>query len=91
MAVEFTFTKDMASGIGKSGKMRAQVSMSLTLTDAASGRVWYSKTFSASSRDAIAVSSGGYNEEEFFGLLRAAITELSERFASHVSTILQRD
>jgi hypothetical protein len=86
MAVEFIFTKDMASGIGKSGKMRAQVSMTLTLTDASSGRTWYTRTLSAGSRDTIAVSSGGYNEEEFFGLLRTTVAELSARFVSLLET-----
>jgi hypothetical protein len=86
MAVEFTFTKNMASGIGKSGKMRAQVSMTITLTGASSGKTWYARTISAGSRDTIAVSSGGYNEEEFFGLLRTTIAELSARFVSLLSS-----
>ncbi|MDR1430479.1 MAG: hypothetical protein LBI85_09350 [Spirochaetaceae bacterium] len=81
-AVEFNFTKDMASGIGKSGKMRALVSMSLTLSDAASGRAWYSKTLSARSRETIAVTSGGYNGEELFGLFRTTIEELAGEFAA---------
>ncbi|MDR1210725.1 MAG: hypothetical protein LBK40_00685, partial [Spirochaetaceae bacterium] len=84
MALEFNFTKDMASGIGKSGKMRAVVSMSLTLSDAASGRVWYSKTLSARSSETIAVTSGGYNGEELFGLLRSTIEELSGEFVSRL-------
>ncbi|MDR0389320.1 MAG: hypothetical protein LBH73_04570 [Spirochaetaceae bacterium] len=84
MAVEFNFTKDIASGIGKSGRMRAVVSMALTLTDAASGKVWYSKTLSARSREAIAVSSGGYNGEEFFGLLKTTIEELAGEFVSRM-------
>jgi hypothetical protein len=84
MAVSFDFTKDIASGIGKSGKMRVVVSMSLTLTDAASGKAWYSKTLSARSRETIAVTSGGYSGEELFGLLRTTITELTEEFIARL-------
>jgi hypothetical protein len=84
MAIRFDFTKDMASGIGKSGKMRAVVSMTLTLTDAASGKAWYSKTLSAKSRETIAVTSGGYNGEELFGLFRATITDLAGEFTARL-------
>jgi hypothetical protein len=72
--VTFTFTKVMASGIGKRGTMRAQVAMTALVIDTA-GKTLYNKTQTLKSADKISVSGGFYDEEELMALFKTAISD----------------
>jgi hypothetical protein len=83
MYVTFEFTKLMASGIGKSGTMRAQVSMAVVIISAA-GKTIYNRTHVATSADKISVALGTYQEDELMDLLRSAIYDACDEFFSQV-------
>ncbi|MDR2757844.1 MAG: hypothetical protein LBB78_00520 [Spirochaetaceae bacterium] len=81
MYVTFSFTRLMASGIGKSGTMRAQVAMTALIIDA-SGKTIYNKTRTVKSADKVPVSGGFYDEDELMELFRAAISDACYDFVS---------
>jgi hypothetical protein len=81
MYVTFNFTKVMASGIGKTGTMRAQAALTALIIDA-SGKTLYNKTRTIKSADKIRVSGGFYEEDELMELFRSAISDACYDFVS---------
>jgi hypothetical protein len=81
MYVTFEFTKVMASGIGKTGTLRAQVSMGVVIISAA-GKTLYNRTHVITSAGKIPVSGGTYQEDELMDLLRSAIFDACDDFLS---------
>jgi len=79
MFVEFYFTTDMASGVGKSGNCQADVEMKVLILDA-QGKTLYRKTIPMWSRSTIKVSSGAYSRTGMMGLFQSAILDACEEF-----------
>jgi hypothetical protein len=73
MFVNFTFTKEMASGVGKNGNFRANVLMNVAVTDR-TGKVIYYKNFNTYSRK-MHVSWGRYSHDELMAIFKPAIAE----------------
>ncbi|MDR1900682.1 MAG: hypothetical protein LBQ88_00165 [Treponema sp.] len=74
MFVNFTFTKEMVSGISKNGNFRANVLMNVTITDR-TGKMIYYKNFNTYSRKKIHVSWGSYSHDELMDIFKSAIAE----------------
>jgi hypothetical protein len=79
LAASFTFTKVVASGVGKNGTMRAQVAMTVVMMSA-SGKTIYNRTHRAVSGEKIDVRGGYYDEEGFVDLLRSAVSDACYEF-----------
>jgi hypothetical protein len=78
MFVNFTFTKEMASGVGKNGDFRANVVMNVTVTDK-TGKMLYYKNFNTSSRK-MHVSWGKYSHDELMDIFKPAIADACHLF-----------
>lgn len=77
--ITFKFSKEMISGIGKSGKCRARVIMTATLVNPA-GKIIYNKDFETHSYDKIEVKDGAYSQDELMELFKEPIGEACYRF-----------
>ncbi|QQO10010.1 hypothetical protein [Breznakiella homolactica] len=74
MFVRFNFSKDLSSGIGKTGTMRAIVTMAVTIISA-DGKTVYKKSGDYTSRAKISVSGGAYDNDELMDLFYATISD----------------
>lgn len=86
MYITFTFSKVMGSGIGKFGNMRAKVDMLVTIISA-EGKTLYNRTHTKTSEDKIAVSNGGYSQDELMNLFRSTIADACYDFISFFATV----
>jgi hypothetical protein len=83
--VEFAFTKSMGSGVGKTGKCRANVVMTLIGVNA-QGKVIFRRSYVGSSYGVIEVKVGMYSASGLMGLfdetLRSVCYDFIEEFGS---------
>lgn len=84
MFVEFNFTKSMATGAGKFGTCRANVTMNVLILDA-QGKTLYRTTVSLSSGSTIKVSNGVYSQSGMTGLFESAITDACYEFLDNLA------
>jgi hypothetical protein len=73
--ITFDFSKQMATGFGKSGSFRALIEMQVRIVNEM-GKVVYRKNRSKTSDDKIRVSVGRYDHEEMMDLFRNVIEDL---------------
>ena len=79
MFVEFTFTKAMATGVGKNGSCKAMVDMTVSIVDA-QGKSLYKQTVSLASRDSTKISNGVYSQSGLMSLFDSAVTDACYEF-----------
>ena len=79
MFVDFVFAKEMVSGFGKSGKLRAVVFMTGSWRDTA-GKSLYQQTFTLRSDDTIQASMGKYDDAELMMLFESVIPDICNEF-----------
>ncbi|MDR3168066.1 MAG: hypothetical protein LBT93_08985, partial [Treponema sp.] len=84
MFIAFDFTKNMASGIGKSGTFRARLDMAVTIINT-EGKTIYSKIFTVSPYDRISVSGGAYYHEELMDLFQIALAEACDQLITDLN------
>ena len=77
--ITLNITKMMASGFGKSGNLRAHVSMNVLLKDSR-GRNVFNKTYEAGSRGQLSVSSGAYSQSGLLALVKSALSDVCDDF-----------
>ena len=77
--VNFEFTKEMVSGIGKNGKCRANVIMTAILLSP-EGKILLRKEIETFSSEKIEVSGGGYSHQELMEIFKEPIGEACYRF-----------
>jgi hypothetical protein len=82
--LQFTILKQMATGMGKNGTMRAQVQMLATMVDS-SGKTYFQKVYAASSKDTIGVALEIYDMDKFMDMIPPVITEVIEQFTEEFS------
>jgi hypothetical protein len=82
--LEFTFFKQMSTGMGKNGTMRAQVQMLATLIDT-NGKAYFQKVYVASSKDTIGVVMEVYDTDKFMDMIPPIITTVIEQFTEDFS------
>ena len=82
--VEFDFTTEMVSGLGKNGNGRANADMKIIVLDS-HGKTLYRKVFTAWSRTSTKVSSGVYSGSELMNLFEEAIIEAVYDFLEKIS------
>jgi hypothetical protein len=82
--LEFTILKQMSTGLGKNGTMRAQVQMLATMVDS-SGKTYFQKVYAASSKDTIGVALEIYDTDKFMDMIPSVMTEVIEQFTEEFS------
>ncbi len=70
--LDFTFSKNFASGFMKSGSMTAKVIMTITLLDETGNKLYF-RSHEYLSTNRIEVVSAAYNEDELMNLFREAL------------------
>jgi hypothetical protein len=70
--ITFDFTKNMTSGLGKTGSCQAEAAMTVIIIDA-QGKTVYHRTHQGWSDNKIKVTAGAYTEEELMALFPEAI------------------
>ena len=70
--ITFDFTKNMTSGLGKTGSCQAEAAMTVIIIDA-QGETVYHRTHKGWSNNKIKVTAGAYTEEELMALFPEAI------------------
>jgi hypothetical protein len=70
--IVFDFSKSMTSGVGKTGRFRAQMYMKVIVVDE-TGRILYKRDHFVASDDSIRVSFRAFNQEELLDLFRSTI------------------
>ena len=86
MFLEFTFSKAMRSGFGRTGTGGADVDMRVVILND-EGRTLYSRTFSMGSRGTVSVSNGVYSESGLMSLFESVILDASFEFLYHLEGI----
>jgi hypothetical protein len=79
--VEFGFTKAMGNGIGKNGRCRANVVMTLIGLNA-QGKVIFRRSYVGSSYNSIEVKAGVYSHSGLMGLFDETLREVCYDFAA---------
>jgi hypothetical protein len=79
MFINFTVTKVLAKGIGKTGSMRAQVEMDIIIEDS-TGKVLYDRGEEATSYDTVKVSFGNYVDDDLQGICKEAMGSVIDEF-----------
>ena len=87
MFVDFTFTKEMRSGFGKTGQCGVNVEMRVQVLDNG-GRRMYQRTFDVRGRGTIGVSGGLYSRSELLTLFESAISDAVFDFLDHLEDLL---
>jgi hypothetical protein len=91
--IVFDFSKSMVTGIGKTGRFRAQMYMRVIVVDE-TGRILYKRDRFVASDDSIRVSLRAFNQEELMDLFRSTIANgcylFIQEFAAANSLNLER-
>ena len=86
--VTLNLTKEMSSGLGKNGRFRAKVSMSVMLKDIR-GKTLFYNTYESASYDEVKVTSGAYSENDLLELLRFTISDVCRVFLKDLKLLVE--